>query len=44
VRLERGLTVRAAAPHLDRRGAGGLAVGDRVEVSWSPDAAVALLE
>jgi putrescine transport system ATP-binding protein len=43
VRLERGMTLRAAAPHVDRRG-GGLAVGDRVEVSWSPDAAVALLE
>ena len=43
VRLDRGLMVRAAAPNLDRRG-GGFAVGERVEVSWSPDAAVALAE
>ncbi|MBI3512631.1 MAG: ABC transporter ATP-binding protein [Proteobacteria bacterium] len=44
VRLDRGLVVRAAAPNLDRRGGAGLAVGERVEVSWSPDAAVALSE
>src|SRR5262249_26486697 len=44
VRLERGQVVRAAAPNLDRRGGPHFAVGDRVEVSWSPDAAVVLAE
>jgi len=44
VRLERGMVLRATAPNLEGRGAAGLGIGERVEVSWSPDAIVVLGE
>jgi putrescine transport system ATP-binding protein len=44
VRLDRGIVLRVTTPNLDRRAASGLAVGARVEISWSPDAAVVLTE
>jgi putrescine transport system ATP-binding protein len=44
VLLDRGMVLRVMVPNLDRRPASGLAVGARVEVSWSPDAAVVLSE
>ncbi len=42
VRLDGGKLIRAAAPNFERRSGHRLAIGDRVHIGWSPDAAVVL--